>query len=79
MTHFQTVNPFFIDALILPPNFLIRILQFIAGPRWLGIGPEWSQSSRLGAAGEPPGSLLSNRSHGSSHEAARPPQGRPPG
>lgn len=33
MTHFQTVKALFIDTLTLPPNFLIRILQFIA-PMW---------------------------------------------
>ena len=30
MTHFYTVNLLFIDTLTLPPNFLIRISQFIA-------------------------------------------------
>lgn len=50
MTHFQTVNPFFIGALILPPNFLIRVLQFIAGLRWLEIGQErFSEQAALGS------------------------------
>lgn len=30
MTHFQAVNPLFIDTLTVRPNFLIRISQFIA-------------------------------------------------
>lgn len=52
MTHFQTVNPFFIGALILPPNFLIRVLQFIAGLRWLEMGQERFSILRAGGLGQ---------------------------
>lgn len=41
VTHFQAVNPFFMDTLMLLPNFLIRILQFIARLWSLGIKAKW--------------------------------------